>query len=287
MSDAESRASVLVTGAAGYVGRHVVTSLLDMDFDVVAVARPGNTRGIDPRARIVEADVLSPDVDVAALVDARTRVAVHLAWQDGFAHNAMSHMLRLSDHFRFLTALVDAGVPRLAPLGTMHEIGYWEGGITASTPTNPRSMYGIAKDTLRRAVFLALPETEIAWLRCYYIYGDDRANNSIFTRLLEAVDEGKTTMPFTTGKNKYDFIRVEELGRQIAVAATTNGFTGIINCSTGEPVSLAEKVEGFIAENRLPISLDYGAFPDRPYDSPAVWGVADDILALVGRDAHR
>ena len=288
MGEKLERTPVVVTGAAGYVGRHVVRALLGLGQEVVAVGRPGNTAGIDPRAQVVEADVLSAEFDVASLVDERTAAVVHLAWQDGFVHNAPSHMLRLSDHFRFLTKAAELGAARIVPLGTMHEIGYWEGGITADTPTNPRSLYGVAKDALRRSLFLALPETEIAWLRCYYIYGDDRNNSSIFTRLLEAVDAGKAEMPFTTGANRYDFIRVEELGRQIAIAATTAGFTGVINCSTGVPVTLADKVEGFIAENALPIRLKYGAFPDRPYDSPAVWGVADEILSVVGaRNALR
>lgn len=288
MGEFVDRTSVVVTGAAGYVGRHVVSALLDLGHRVVAVGRPGNISAIDTRARVLEADVLAADFDVASIVSADTLAVVHLAWQDGFVHNAPSHMLRLSDHFRFLTAAAAAGAARIVPLGTMHEIGYWEGGITAETPTNPRSMYGIAKDALRRSLFLALPDAEIAWLRCYYIYGDDRNNSSIFTRLLEAVEAGKPAMPFTTGANKYDFIRVEELGRQIAIAATTPGFVGVINCSTGEPVSLADKVEGFIVENDLPITLEYGAFPDRPYDSPEVWGVADEILGLVAaRDAAR
>ena len=242
MTDPRSRRSVVVTGAAGYIGRHVVSALADDGFDVVAVGRPGNTAGIDRRARVVEADVLSADLELSSIVDDSTAAVVHLAWQDGFVHNAASHMLRLSDHFRFLHSVAAAGVPRIAPLGTMHEVGYWEGGITATTPTNPRSMYGIAKDALRRAVFLGLPETEIAWLRCYYIYGDDRNNRSIFTRLLEAADEGQTSMPFTTGRNEYDFIRVEELAQQIALAATPPGFTEVINCSSGQPVSLAGKV---------------------------------------------
>jgi nucleoside-diphosphate-sugar epimerase len=286
MTDPLSRRSVVVTGAAGYIGRHVVSALADDGYDVVAVCRPGNTAGIDRRARVVETDVLSADLELASIVDDSTAAVIHLAWQDGFVHNAASHMLRLSDHFRFLQSVAAAGVPRIAPLGTMHEVGYWEGGITATTPTNPRSMYGIAKDALRRAVFLALPDTEIAWLRCYYIYGDDRNNRSIFTRVLEAADKGRASLPFTTGRNQYDFIRVEELAGQIALAATTAGFTGIINCSSGEPLSLAAKVEQFIADNGLQIELEYGAYPDRPYDSPAVWGVADDIQRLVAAKAH-
>ena len=50
-------------------------------------------------------------------------------------------------------------------------------------------------------------------------------------------------------------------------------------------MSLAERVEAYIKENDLNITLDYGAFPDRPYDSPGVWGdrkKMDQILAAAG-----
>ena len=47
---------------------------------------------------------------------------------------------------------------------------------------------------------------------------------------------------------------------------------GIINCCSGKPISLAQKVESFIKEHGYKIKLEYGAYPDRPYDSPAVWG---------------
>lgn len=57
--------------------------------------------------------------------------------------------------------------------------------------------------------------------------------------------------------------------------------TGVINCCTGAPESLADRVEGFIRENGLSIALDYGAFPDRPYDSPGVWGDATEIRAII------
>lgn len=275
--------SVIITGAAGYVGRHVVTAVADLGFAPIAVVRPGSAAVIDPRARVVEADILTEGADVLRAVGVGDVAAViHLAWQDGFVHNAPSHMAQLSRHYAFLTGLADAGVPRIAALGTMHEIGYWEGPVTADTPTNPLTLYGVAKDALRRSTTIAIGErSEYVWLRAYYILGDDRRNRSIFAKLLEAADRGETVFPFTTGKTLYDFIDVVELGRQIAVAAVSPGVTGVLNVASGTPESLASRVERFIADNGLGLSLEYGAFPDRPYDSPGTWADAAAISALM------
>ncbi|GAA1886541.1 NAD-dependent epimerase/dehydratase family protein [Lapillicoccus jejuensis] len=279
--------TVLVTGAAGYVGRHVVTALLERGVAVRAVVRPGSRSDVDPRADVVALDVLAPDADLDALLPDPVDAVVHLAWQDGFNHQAPSHVARLSDHYRLLTALVDRGVPRVAILGTMHEVGYWEGAIDEHTPTDPRSLYGVAKDALRRATLLGLADrAEVQWLRCFYITGDDRRNQSIFTRLLEAADRGQREFPFTSGVNRYDFIDVADLGRQIAVVVTTPGVTGVVNCCSGDPRSLGEMVEDFIARHDLGITLQYGAFPDRPYDSPGVWGDATRIHEILAADAR-
>lgn len=277
-----SRLRYVVTGAGGYLGPHVVTALIERGHEVLAVVRPGSSSSTHPDAVRVEADILSPEFDVR--VWGSPDGIVHLAWQDGFTHNSPAHIGQLSAHYRLLTAVAEMGCPRIVALGTMHEVGYWEGAIDATTPTDPLSQYGIAKEALRRALPLALPSTtSTAWARAYYIYGDDRRSNSIFRKILEAADEGRTTFPFTSGKNRYDFIRVEELGRQLAALTDATDVTGTVNCCTGEPVSLAEKVEQFITENDLPISLEYGAFPDRPYDSPGTWGDATIIREVMAR----
>jgi nucleoside-diphosphate-sugar epimerase len=275
---------VVVTGAAGYLGPHVVSALLDRGHDVVATVRPGSLVRLDPRAEVVEADLLAPGFD-PAVWGALPHAVVHLAWKDGFRHNSPAHMSQLSAHFDLLTGLAELGVARIVALGTMHEVGYWEGAIEAATPTAPLSQYGIAKEALRRSLALAIPSTtSLAWARAYYIYGDDRRSESIFRKLLDAADEGRTKFPFTTGKNRYDFIRVQELGRQLAALTDAEDITGTLNCCSGTPVSLAEQVEKFITENHLGLSLEYGAFPDRAYDSPGVWGDATVIREVMSRD---
>ena len=184
-----------------------------------------------------------------------------------------------------MKSLIDGGLKKIACMGTMHEIGYFEGAIDENTPCRPLSQYGIAKNALRGAMINLCERSNVKlfWLRAYYIVGDDARNHSVFSKIIEMDAEGKETFPFTSGKNLYDFIDVDELARQIALASIQDKVTGIINVCTGKPVSLGDKVEEFIKEKGLRIRPQYGAFPDRQYDSPGVWGdptKINDILKI-------
>ena len=263
---------VLITGANGYIGRHVVKTLLDQGHQVVACDI--NTDDVDKRAECMNYDLFSlPDENIYHLLGSPD-VCLHMAWRNGFVHNSPTHMGDLSAHYNFLTALIKGGLKQLAVMGSMHEVGYWEGAIDENTPCNPISLYAIAKDALRRSmeIFTAQNKVIFQWLRCFYVLGDDKKNNSIFCKLLQAAESGKKTFPFTTGKNKYDFIQLKDLAKLLSASITQTEIDGIINCCTGKPISLADQVEAFIKENNLDIKLDYGAFPDRPYDSPCIYG---------------
>ena len=102
--------------------------------------------------------------------------------------------------------------------------------------------------------------------------------------MTEAEERGQELFPFTTGKNKFDFIKVEDLARQIAAVASQREVTGIINCCSGVAIPLAEEAERFIRENNMKIRLDYGKFPDRADASPEVWGDPAKINKIMNND---
>jgi len=270
---------VLVTGANGYLGTGVVHKLCDDGIDVVATDFSVDL--IDKRADRIQGDLFEEEDPFN--VYGKPDVLLHMAWKNGFVHNDQSHINDLPKHFEFIRKMVDSGVKRVAVMGSMHEVGFFEGSIKESTPTHPESLYGISKDALRNAVGITCKKYNVCfqWLRGYYIVGNSERGCSIFSKITEAEKAGKELFPFTSGVNQWDFIDYDQFCLQVASTVEQDTVNGIINICSGHPERLSERVEKFISDNGYNIKLDYGKFPDRPYDSKAVWGDDEKIQIIL------
>ncbi|QCT70594.1 NAD-dependent epimerase/dehydratase family protein [Eubacterium maltosivorans] len=270
---------ILVTGANGYLGMGIVNQLLNENQ--IIVATDYQVDNIDQRAIIKKTDIFK--VENPYEYFEKPDVLLHLAWRNGFIHNAISHIEEMPNHYSFIKKLVESGIKQVTCLGSMHEIGFYEGCIDENTPTNPLSLYGIGKDALRKSVELLAKEkgTTFQWLRGYYIVGNTGYGNSIFSKINIAEKEGQEEFPFTTGQNQWDFLNYDDFCKQVAATVEQDEINGVVNICSGYPEKLADRVERFIQENNYKIRLKYGAFPDRAYDSKAVWGDNRKIKSIM------
>ncbi|VYU75210.1 dTDP-6-deoxy-L-talose 4-dehydrogenase (NAD(+)) [Eubacterium limosum] len=261
---------VLVTGANGYLGKGVVKQLLNDGMEVTAT--DFNDQFIDIRANVMKADLF--DLKDPYEYFYQPDVLLHMAWRDGFVHESLNHIYDLPNHMQFISKMIQSGVKQVAVMGSMHEIGFYEGSINENTPCNPLSLYGISKNALRRIVELECRRKGcfFQWLRGFYIIGNTEDGSSIFSKIVQASNKGQTEFPFTMGLNQFDFLDYDIFCKKVCDTIEQSDVGGIINVCSGRPEKLADRVERFIKDNGFNITLKYGAFPDRPYDSKAIWG---------------
>lgn len=270
---------ILVTGANGFLGRGVVKALLDRGAEVVAAGR--RLDRVDERAERVECDIFAPEDPYTCF--GRPDALLHMAWRDGFVHWSDAHIDDLPSHAAFIRAFAASPVEKIAVMGSMHEIGYHEGCVDENTPCDPATPYGVAKNALRQLTqaYCAQNGRRFQWLRGYYIVSADIRGASVFSKIAAAEAEGRAEFPFTSGQNRYDFLDYDEFCASTARAVMQNEILGIINVCSGRPEKLADRAERFLRENGYTIKLRYGAYPDRPYDSRAIWGDSAKIAAIM------
>lgn len=272
---------VLVTGANGYLGRGIVECLLGAGVEVVAAGH--FLSNVDNRAEKRECNIFA--VENPYTFFGKPDVLLHMAWRDGFKHGSDAHIADLPKHYDFIKTMLANGMRKACVMGSMHEVGLFEGCVNENTPCHPLTPYGIAKNTLRELTQLLAKQysADYQWLRGFYIVGNDENGNSIFSKIKAAASAGRSTFPFTTGQNQFDFLDYEMFCQYTSITVMQNEINGIINICSGVPEKLGDRVERFIKENNYNIRLEYGAYPDRPYDSRAIWGERkklDTILSL-------
>lgn len=270
---------ILVTGANGYLGQGIVKAILNRGHEVVAA--DFSMQYVDERATKMPCNLF--EIENPYDYFGKPDVLLHLAWRDGFKHYSDAHIDDLPKHYHFIKSMVEAGLKRVAVMGSMHEIGFFEGSINENTPSNPVTPYGAAKLALRNVTGVICKQHNIKfqWLRGYYIVGHSKFGSSIFSKITTAVENGEKEFPFTMGQNQYDFIDYPLFCNDVAAVVCQDEITGIIEIASGRPEKLADRVERFIAENGYHIKLKYGAFADRPYDSKAIWGNSQKIDSIL------
>lgn len=278
---------IAVTGASGFIGRHVLSALQLQDVEVVAVTRnAARLGGLSNTVRIVEMDIARPSSENFEQMG-RPDVLIHLAWDGLPNYKSLQHFeTELPRQYHFLKSMIEAGLPSLLVTGTCFEYGMQSGPLAADMLTKPNNPYGYAKDALQKQLTLlkSTMHFNLTWARLFYMYGDGQPRTSLYPKLKEAVSLGDKVFNMSGGEQLRDYLRVEEVAHQIAQLAMAKGDIGAVNVCSGNPVSVRRLVEQWIADNCWKIELNLGYYPYPDYEPMAFWGVREGLDERLERE---
>lgn len=268
---------VLVTGASGFVGRHLVNHLLNRGSRVVAMTRKSSSlEAIQGNGRI---EIIEHDI-TATLQNAKAKLGrldaiIHLAWSGLPNYTEPFHFeTNLPANYRFLRELIQAGYRRLFVSGTCFEYGLQNGELDESAPTNPVTAYGLAKDCLFK--FLRQLQTsndfQLIWGRLFYLHGRGQSPRSLLSQLQRSIENRDEVFRMSGGEQLRDYLPVEEAVANIIKLIDLEKDIGAVNICSGSAISVRKFVEQWMQDNARSIKLDLGFYPYTPYEPFAFWG---------------
>ena len=274
---------IAITGATGFIGRHVRNALAKTDHDVVLVARRSEKAGeITAHETIVTADLDQERTDWFELFG-RPDAVLHLAW--GGLPNYMDEYhfeVELPMQSKFLKALIESGLKKLVVTGTCYEYGMSSGALSEDQETNPNTPYGIAKDNLRKELFELQQSKnfDLTWARIFYPYGEGQSESSLYSQLKNAILSNQEFL-MGNGRQVLDFIQVEKVASSLLSLLTSCTNLGVVNIGSGKPQTVAAFVQEQIQIFKSDLVPSFGSIPDREYESVSFWSDNSRFDSLV------
>lgn len=150
----ENRRKVVVTGASGFLGSHIVPHLLREGYDVKAVLREGPQKRELPvsvkNGAILTGDVFNQNSSWWQEVCEDSFAVIHSAWfvVPGEYADATQNLKCLTSSLSLAEGALAAGVSKFVGIGTCAEYNLSIGPATTKTPLQPESLYAASKVAL-------------------------------------------------------------------------------------------------------------------------------------------
>ncbi len=247
----------LVTGASGFIGAQLVRRLVAEGWEAVAVARPGAASA----ERAQPAEVLF-HLGAVGLHEAHPRPAHEVASTNVLA---TLHAIRTA---------AEGHVRRVVHVGSGLEYGPGS-CLSEDAPLRPTSVYGASKaaawllaSTMSRAAGL-----ELVGLRPFTVYGPGDSPHGLVGSAALAGIRG-TALELTEGRQKRDFVYVDDAVDALLVAASAPGVSGeAFNVCTGVETPVRTLVELLVEATGGKAQPRFGALP---YRADELWSSSGD-----------
>jgi nucleoside-diphosphate-sugar epimerase len=275
---------VLVTGATGFLGSHCLAPLVERGFAVLGLHHNRAPQDV-PGVRWVRGDVMDRMAMRMLLEEHKPKGLLHLAWfvEPGKLIIDSSNLSWVSASLDLIRAFREGGGERCTVSGSCYEYN-WRYGYCVEdvTPCEPDTLYGAAKDSLRRT-FLAYSKVSGlsgSWGRAFFMYGPRenpaRLVSSVIISLLKGLP-AKSSHGFQVR----DYLHIQDVADGIVALFASQG-RGAYNIAASTPTTIREIVELLGKITGRSELLQIGALPARANDAPLVLGDGRRTLNVTG-----
>ncbi len=262
MNNAHSR-RVLVTGGAGFIGSHLVDTLLDRGFRVTVLdnLNTGVRTNINADADFVEGDVRNTD-DISRAFYPTPDIVCHLAGQASirlaWANPEADLNVNVVGTLNILSAIKKHRTPRLLYASSMMIYGDPQILPTPETaPALPVAHYGVTKFAAERYVALAAEDPEhplaVTSFRMFNVFGPRQALDNPYQGVLaiflgHALRGEKITI-HSDGEQSRDFVYVDDICRAWADAIDSPATFGqVFNLGSGRATTVNQLCDAVLRQ---------------------------------------
>ena len=243
---------ILVTGGAGFIGSHVVDTLLSNGHEVVVVddLSTGRLSNLNPAATFYQVDIRSPQMEEifeeerpqfvdhhAAQMDVRRSIEDPLFDADVNVLGSIK-LIELAKKYgvkRFIyisTGGAVYGEPEYLPCDELH-------------PVNPICPYGASKHTVEHYLYMYKENYDLDYVVLRYpnVYGprqDPHGEAGVVAIFTGQMLEGEQVVINGDGEQQRDFVYVEDCARANLIALDTKHKNTIYNLGFGRGTSINE-----------------------------------------------
>jgi UDP-glucuronate 4-epimerase len=291
---------VLVTGGAGFIGSHLVDSLLRGGVEVTVLdnfdsfyareSKEGNIRWHreQPNWRLVEEDLRNSTRLTARLTEPFAAI-VHLAAKAGVRPSIDDPLTYQDVNVRGTQNLLELArrlrVPRFIFASSSSVYGVnpnvpWSENDTVLRPISPYASTKVSGELLGH-VYSHLYGIQFIALRFFTVYGPRQRPDLAIHKFAQLISEGKPIPVFGDGTTRRDYTYIDDVVEGIRGALAYEGSRyEVINLGNNQTVTLLEMVRTL--EQVLGIQARIDWLPEQPGDVPQTWASVDKARRLLG-----
>lgn len=276
----QTKKKVLVTGAAGFIGSHLVRRLINEGYDVIIQKRKGTDihriEDIIQDVQVLEFDVRDYSSVNAAIEQSKPDVVIHLVTYYAVNHDSSDVEDMVDTNVKGMINILEAcrktSVKRVVNTSTCFVYRSCNRPLVEDDYLEASNLYALTKIQAEQACSFFAEEygMQILTLRLFPPYGPSDNPRRLLPYVIKTLKEGGSPR-LTSGSQKWDFVYVEDIAdayvKAIEGPIKVAGHEAI-NIGTGQPTSVKEAV-GVVHEIMgSEVSLEWGGVPHR---SNEIW----------------